>query len=90
MVIMFLLGACGSTAAVASVYAAVLHVVDQHHRLRPERLITRQGKGGVNGFINKAALAVSHGVDGRHQASLPQGCMAGWWENLSSCCKTLP
>lgn len=59
MVIMFMLGACGSTAAVASVYAAVWHVVDEHHQLRPERLITRNGKGGVNGFINKVALSVS-------------------------------
>jgi hypothetical protein len=70
MVIMFLLGACGSTAAVASVYAAVSHVVDSTHRLRPERLIQRQGKGGVSGFINKAAAKVSKlshgGQDGVH------------------------
>ena len=61
MVIMFLLGAASSAASVASVYAAVFHVVDSYHRLRPERLIQRSGKGGVNGFINKAAAHV--GVD---------------------------
>jgi putative ABC transport system permease protein len=59
IIIMFLLGACGSTAAVVSVYAAVAHVVDSCHRLRPERLIQRAGKGGVNGFLGKAAGQVS-------------------------------
>lgn len=66
MVIMFLLGACSSTAAVASVYVAVQHVVDDHHRLRPERLIHRVGKGGVNGFINKAGSHVSCWVQAAH------------------------
>lgn len=59
MVIMFLLGAAAAAAAVASVYAAVLHVVDGCHRLRPERLIPRSGKAGVNGFINNTATQVN-------------------------------
>lgn len=58
MVIMFLLGAAAAAAAVASVYAAVLQVVDSCHRLRPERLIQRSGKAGVNGFINNTATQV--------------------------------
>lgn len=58
MVIMFLLGAASAAAAVASVYAAVLHVVDTCHRVRPDRLIQRTGKAGVNGFINNTAAQV--------------------------------
>lgn len=58
MMIMFLLGAAAAAASVASVYVAVYHVVDNCHRLRPERLIQRSGKGGVNGFINNAGAQV--------------------------------
>jgi len=58
MVIMFLLGATSSAASVTSVYVATFHVVDSCHRLRPDRLIPRHGKGGVNGFINNSAWQV--------------------------------
>lgn len=77
MVIMFLLGACSSTAAVASVYVAVQHVVDDHHRLRPERLIHRVGKGGVNGFINKAGAHVSASGHVVHRATHAGGGNGG-------------
>jgi hypothetical protein len=58
---MFLLGAASSAASVASVFAAVLHVVDGGHRLRPERLIVRSGTGGVNGVISAAGRQVRVG-----------------------------
>lgn len=38
MVIMFLLGATSTLGAVSSIYLAVLHVVDDEHRLRSDRL----------------------------------------------------
>ncbi|KAI8474099.1 MAG: hypothetical protein J3K34DRAFT_408830 [Monoraphidium minutum] len=41
MVIMFLLGAAATLGAVASIYAAVLHLVDGCHRLRTDRLIAK-------------------------------------------------
>jgi hypothetical protein len=43
MVIMFLLGATATLGATASIYLAVLHVVDQEHRLRSDRLLRKQG-----------------------------------------------
>jgi hypothetical protein len=39
----------------------VWQVVDGCHRVRPERLIQRTGKAGVNGFINNTALKVGRG-----------------------------
>lgn len=65
MVIMFLLGAASTSAAVASTYAAVAHVVDGCHRLRPERLLPRAKGAGVNGFLTETAKQVSG-----HQALL--------------------
>lgn len=53
MVIMFLLGAAATTAAVGSTSAAVAHVVDGCHRLRPERLLPRSKSAGVNGLLTE-------------------------------------
>jgi hypothetical protein len=60
MVIMFLLGAASTAAAVGSTSAAVAHVVDGCHRLRPERLLPRSNKSaGVNGLLTEGAKQVS-------------------------------
>jgi Uncharacterised protein family (UPF0014) len=37
---------------------AVFHVVDCCHRLRPERLLPRPRRGGINGLLTAAAVAV--------------------------------
>jgi hypothetical protein len=42
MVVMFLLSATASLGAVCSIYLAVLHVVDQEHRLRSDRLLRKE------------------------------------------------
>eukprot|EP00879_Flechtneria_rotunda_P028713 GHRR01030927.1.p1 GENE.GHRR01030927.1~~GHRR01030927.1.p1 ORF type:complete len:301 (+),score=63.82 GHRR01030927.1:256-1158(+) len=62
MVIMFLLGAAATAAAVASVYAAIFQVLDGCHRLRLERLISEKKGSGVNGFLTETAKAVSTGL----------------------------
>jgi hypothetical protein len=59
MVIMFLLGAASTAAAVSSTSAAVAHVVDGCHRLRPERLLPRPKSAGVNGLLTEGAKQVS-------------------------------
>ncbi|KAF6251822.1 hypothetical protein COO60DRAFT_581040 [Scenedesmus sp. NREL 46B-D3] len=55
MVIMFLLGAASTAAAIGSTSAAVAHVVDGCHRLRPERLLLRSRSAGVNGLLTEGA-----------------------------------
>lgn len=59
MVIMFLLGAAATAAAVCSTTAAVFVAVDSCHRLRPERLVARGKGAGVNGAITYALTQVS-------------------------------
>lgn len=61
MVIMFLLGAAATLGAVASIYAAVLHLIDGGHRLRPDRLIPKSGGGGLGGAL-AAAWASARGA----------------------------
>jgi hypothetical protein len=61
MVIMFLLGAAATTAAVGSTSAAVAHMVDGCHRLRPERLLPRSKSAGVNGLLTEGFKQVRSG-----------------------------
>lgn len=62
MVIMFLLGATATAAAVCSTTAAVYVAVDSCHRLRPERLVSKGKAAGVNGAITFALTKLWHGV----------------------------
>jgi hypothetical protein len=59
MVIMFLLGAAATTAAVGSTSAAVMHAVDGCHRLQPERLLPRSKSAGVNGLLTEGFKQVN-------------------------------
>ncbi|GBF92795.1 ABC transporter permease [Raphidocelis subcapitata] len=51
MVIMFLLGAAATLGAVASIYAAVLHLVDSCHRLRGDRLMPKANGSGMLAWL---------------------------------------
>lgn len=57
MVIMFLLGAAATLGAVASIYAAVLHLVDGCHRLRSDRLIPKAKGAGAFAWMGQQLLA---------------------------------
>jgi hypothetical protein len=79
MVIMFLLGAASTAAAVGSTSAAVAHVVDGCHRLRPERLLPRSKSAGVNGLLTEGAKRVRFSGALR---TLVQRFTASLWQTL--------
>jgi hypothetical protein len=91
MVIMFLLGAASASASVLSVYAAVMHVVDGCHRLRPERLLARSSNAGVDGFIHGVAqqVRVCLCVEGGGKGTSTGGVHSARLQCSFTCCDSL-